>query len=193
MYRRQHRTRPLVWSDELALGAKEWAEHLACANSLEHTEVKGVGENLASVQGKELTGSEIAEMWYREATDYNFEVPAFNAKCGNFTNVVWASSREFGVAKSLSDDGTHYVVARYKPMGNVVGEFKENVKPPREASSRLKRRRSSARRRARAGVPPFTPAERGKRYSGCRELEEVWLTKGYTCLYRGCGYQAVTV
>lgn len=161
LYRRQHRAKPLKWSDELAAGAKEWAEHLALVNSLERCERKEVGQNLASVQGKELSGSEVVDIWYKEATDYNFEVPAFNAKCGNFTQVVWTSSREFGVGKSVADDGTQYVVSWYKPTGNIVGEFKDNVKPPRDSSSRLRRRRSSARRRSQSGIPPSTPAERG--------------------------------
>lgn len=161
LYRRQHRAKPLKWSEELAAAAKEWVEHMASVNRLERCEGKEVGQNLASVQRKELNGTEVVEMWYKEATDYNFEVPAFNAKCGNFTQVVWASSREFGVAKCLSDDGTQYVAAFYKPAGNIVGEFKDNVKPLRDSSDRLKRRRSSARRRSRSGVPPETPAERG--------------------------------
>ena len=114
-----------------------------------------------SVHGKDLNGSEAVEMWYKEATDYNFEVPAYNAKCGNFTQVVWASSRELGVAKCVADDGTQYVAALYKPTGNIVGEFKDNVKAPKDSSGRLKRRRSSARRRSRSGLPPVTPAERG--------------------------------
>lgn len=161
LYRRQHRVKPLKWSEELAEGARRWAEHLASVNSLETFEGKEVGENLTSVHGNVLNGSEAADSWYKEATDYNFEDPAFNAKCGRFTQVVWASSREFGVAKCVADDGTQYVVARYKPAGNIVGEFKENVKPPRDPSSRLKRRRSSARRRSRSEVPS-TPAEKGK-------------------------------
>ena len=134
---------------------------MASLNSLENFEGKEVGENLTSVQEKELNGSETADLWYKEVTDYNFEDPAFNAKCGRFTQVVWASSREFGVAKCVADDGTEYIVARYKPAGNILGEFKENVKPPRDPSGRLKRRRSSARRRSKSGIPS-TPAEKGR-------------------------------
>lgn len=160
LYRRQHRVKPLKWSEELAEGAKRWAEHLASVNSPESFDGKDVGENLTSVQGHALNGSETADLWYKEATDYNFEDPAFNAKCGRFTQVIWASSREFGVAKCASDDGTEYIVARYKPAGNILGEFKENVKPPRDPPSRLKRRRSSVRRHSKSGAPS-TPAQKG--------------------------------
>ncbi|XP_020612383.1 titin-like isoform X4 [Orbicella faveolata] len=167
LYRRQHRVKPLKWSDELAADAKEWAERMASVNCLERCDGKAVGQNLLSVHGKDLNGSEVVEMWYKEATDYNFEVPAYNAKCGNFTQVVWASSRELGVAKCVADDGTQYVAALYKPAGNIVGEFKDNVKAPRDSSGRLKRRRSSARRRSRSGLPPVTPAEREKFKTEC--------------------------
>ena len=157
LYRRQHKVKPLKWSEELAEGAKKWAEHLASMKSLESFEGKEVGENITSMQGKELNGCETADLWYKEAMDYNFEDPAFNAKCGRFTQVVWASSREFGVAKCIAEDGTEYIVARYKPAGNILGEFKDNVKPPRDT---LKRRRSSVRRRSKSGAH-LTPAEKG--------------------------------
>lgn len=111
-----------------------------------------------SMQGKQLSGSETADLWYKEAVDFNFEDPAFNAKCGRFSQVVWASSREFGVARCVAEDGTEYIVARYKPAGNILGEFKENIKPLRDT---LRRRRSSARRRSNSGAP-LTLAEKGQ-------------------------------
>ncbi|XP_068695407.1 titin-like isoform X2 [Montipora foliosa] len=163
LYRRQHKVKPLKWSEELAEGAKKWAEHLASMKSLESFEGKEVGENITSMQGKELNGCETADLWYKEAMDYNFEDPAFNAKCGRFTQVVWASSREFGVAKCIAEDGTEYIVARYKPAGNILGEFKDNVKPPRDT---LKRRRSSVRRRSKSGAH-LTPAEKEKFKTEC--------------------------
>ena len=150
--------KPLKWSEEQAEGAKRWAEHLASINSLESFDGKDVGENIMSLQGKQLSGSETADLWYKEAVDFNFEDPAFNAKCGRFSQVVWASSREFGVARCLAEDGTEYIVARYKPAGNILGEFKENIKPVRDT---LRRRRSSARRRSNSGAP-LTPAEKGQ-------------------------------
>lgn len=167
LYRRQHRCKPLKWSDELAAGAKEWAEYLASVNSLERCEGKEFGQNLAIAQGIYLSGSEVVDIWYKESTDYNFDVPAFNAKCGNFTQVVWTSSREFGAGKAVADDGTQFVVAWYKPSGNIVGEFRDNVKPPKDSSSRVRRRRSSARRRSQSGIPPVTPAEREKFKTEC--------------------------
>ena len=52
-------------------------------------------------------------------------------KTGHFTQVVWSSSREFGIGKAT---GTHdgipctYIVARYRPPGNFDGQFQTEVK-----------------------------------------------------------------
>lgn len=79
--------------------------------------------------GGDLPGRRAAEMWYEEIKDYRFAKPSFNSKTGHFTQVVWIGSREFGVAKATAKNGAQYVVARYFPAGNVVGQFPENVKP----------------------------------------------------------------
>lgn len=148
IYRHQHRACRLVWSEDLAKASAAWADHLASTNTLEHSSDKDHGENLASAKGYELRGDKVAEMWYDEIQDYNFEIPAFNAKCGHFTQMIWKDTKEFGVAKSVAADGSQYVVARYHPPGNVVGEFKNCIRRARgQRSSVRKRRRSSARRR----------------------------------------------
>lgn len=148
IYRHQHRACRLVWSDDLANAAEAWAEHLASNNVLEHASDKDHGENLASAKGYELRGDKVAEMWYDEIKDYNFETPAYNAKCGHFTQMIWRDTKQLGVAKTTATDGTQYVVARYYPAGNVLGEFKTSIRRARgQRSSVRKRRRSSARRK----------------------------------------------
>ncbi|EDO34555.1 predicted protein, partial [Nematostella vectensis] len=127
IYRHQHRACRLLWSADLASDAAEWAEHLASTNRLEHSPQKECGENLACAGGYDLRGDKAAEMWYDEVKDYNFETLAYNAKCGHFTQLVWRGTKEIGVAKRVSADGTQFVVARYHPPGNVLGEFKENI------------------------------------------------------------------
>lgn len=49
---------------------------------------------------------------------------------GHFTQVVWKGSREIGVGKARSKDGKILVVANYRPAGNVIGRFSENVPAP---------------------------------------------------------------
>ena len=162
-HRRQHRARPLAWSAILAESAQKWAEHLAANNILEHSDEKETGENLACVAVENVTGADVTEKWYDEVKEFNFEIPAFNAKCGHFTQMVWVNTRHIGVAKAVSHDGTQYVVARYQPSGNILGEFKENVKPGNGFSSKPRRRKSSTRRRSsRSGTPPDIVTERGE-------------------------------
>ena len=48
---------------------------------------------------------------------------------GHFTQIVWKSSEEIGVAKAKSPTGKIYVVANYSPAGNIIGQFAENVSP----------------------------------------------------------------
>lgn len=44
--------------------------------------------------------------------------------------LVWGATNELAMAKAKTKDKTNvYVVARYKPAGNVVNLFESNVKP----------------------------------------------------------------
>jgi hypothetical protein len=48
---------------------------------------------------------------------------------------VWKSSRELGIGRSKSSDGSWFVVANFFPAGNYVGRNAENVFPSRDAKS----------------------------------------------------------
>ena len=50
---------------------------------------------------------------------------------GHFTQVVWKASREAGFGKAKTKDGKCFVVGSYRPAGNLIGSFVENV-PPRK-------------------------------------------------------------
>lgn len=172
IYRHQHRACRLVWSENLAKAAAAWSEHLAATNNLEHSSDKEHGENLASAKGYDLRGDKVAEMWYDEVKDYDFETPAFNAKCGHFTQMIWRDTKEIGVAKSVAEDGSQYVVARYNPPGNVLGEFKNGIRRARgQRSSVRKRRRSSARRRTSHTDTGDVLSQQG-RYSLSQEIDQ---------------------
>ena len=51
---------------------------------------------------------------------------------GHFTQVVWKGSKEIGVGKAQGRDGKTIVVASYRPAGNMVGSFRDNVLPPKD-------------------------------------------------------------
>ena len=68
---------------------------------------------------------------YREVCDpgYDFST-AEPGKAGHFTQVIWKSTTDFGIGRAAAvHDGLlcTYIVARYRPAGNFLGEFPDNV------------------------------------------------------------------
>jgi len=128
-YRAKHNAPPLKWSSKAATAAQRWAEQLAKQNKLQHGDHEGMGQNLAYMSGKPMTGQEATDIWYNEAKNYDFGNPKFTPGSGNFTQVVWAGSTEIGVGRATGG-GPTFVVANYVPPGNIQGCFKENVHAP---------------------------------------------------------------
>ncbi|CDQ77142.1 unnamed protein product [Oncorhynchus mykiss] len=94
---------------------------------------KGHGENIFYCSGSSTatpTGSDVAESWYKEIEKYNFSSPGFQSGAGNFTQMVWKSSKQVGVGLATSGRGTFIAVAFYDPAGNITnpGYFHDNVK-----------------------------------------------------------------
>ena len=50
---------------------------------------------------------------------------------GHFTQVVWKNSKNLGIAKARSSSGKIIVVANYEPAGNFIGQYVQNVPPPK--------------------------------------------------------------
>ena len=109
--------------------AHEWATHIASQKRLEHGNHSGMGQNLGYMYGKEMTGQAVSDMWYDEVRQYNFSNGQFSPTTGHFTQLVWCSTTEMGIAKATASDGSVYAVANYVPAGNVVGQFDKNVLP----------------------------------------------------------------
>ncbi|XP_030373573.1 Golgi-associated plant pathogenesis-related protein 1-like [Scaptodrosophila lebanonensis] len=124
-YRAKHNTPKLTLNADLSSGCASYAKEIAAKNSLDHS-IGNYGENLCVRSSNPV---ECVKMWYDEMKDYDFKKPKFSSATGHFTQMLWRSSKEMGVGKAKSSGGLIYVVARYKPAGNVVGKFKENVLP----------------------------------------------------------------
>uniref|UniRef100_A0A673VHD5 Golgi-associated plant pathogenesis-related protein 1 n=1 Tax=Suricata suricatta TaxID=37032 RepID=A0A673VHD5_SURSU len=113
-----------------------YSEALASTRILKHSPESSrgqCGENLAWAS-YDQTGKEVADRWYSEIKNYNFQQPGFTSGTGHFTAMVWKSTKKMGVGKAPASDGSSFVVARYFPAGNVVnqGFFEENVLPPKK-------------------------------------------------------------
>jgi len=137
-YRSLHQdTNSLQWDEQLAGTSQQWADYLAANNSFRHSKLSGVGENLymfGTSDDIDITKAceTAVDSWYAEIKDYDLSTHWQTGEIGHFTQAVWAGSEKLGVGVSkVHQNGLTkiYVVARYKPAGNYVGQYKENVKP----------------------------------------------------------------
>ncbi|XP_014386943.1 PREDICTED: Golgi-associated plant pathogenesis-related protein 1 [Myotis brandtii] len=135
-YRQQHGVPPLKLCKKLNQEAQQYSEALASTRILKHSPESSrgqCGENLAWAS-YDQPGQEVADRWYSEIKNYNFQQPGFTSGTGHFTAMVWKNTKKMGVGKASASDGSSFVVARYFPAGNVVnqGYFEENVLPPKK-------------------------------------------------------------
>ncbi|XP_071821096.1 uncharacterized protein [Apostichopus japonicus] len=153
-YRDLHGVPSLKMNDKLNDTAQKWADYLVNSRSFTHSEAKDYGENLCSHYSSastEYSGEEVTDYWYSEIEKYDFRAKAFKKGTGHFTQVVWKDSKEFGIGKAITRDGKVIIVGQYKPAGNLMGAFQENVFPPGTQPQQHK---------------PSQPAEEGDRRRG---------------------------
>jgi len=125
---------PLVWSSALAATAQAWADAgtdtQAPLGLLDHNPARStgypyaVGENLAASTSP-LTGQAAVALWAAEASGYDYASNTCSAAsgCSQYTQVVWATSREFGCGVSYRPAlaYAYTVVCNYGPAGNTGG------------------------------------------------------------------------
>ena len=123
----------LSWSNSLAADAQQYADHLVSLglspdDIAPHAQGTGQGENLAWGPSNSFTTDELAQGWYAEKSnfqpghimsqgDFAPGVPMI----GHYTQIVWKDTTEVGCAEA-SSDSTEYLVCRYSPPGNYLGQ-----------------------------------------------------------------------
>lgn len=106
-YRRQHGVPPLKLCSKLNREAQQYSEALASTRILKHSPESSrgqCGENLAWAS-YDQTGKEVADRWYSEIKNYNFQQPGFTSGTGHFTAMVWKNTKKMGVGKASASDG----------------------------------------------------------------------------------------
>jgi len=121
---------PLAWSDKLAADAAAWASHLAELGRFEHSPHDGrvgEGENLWMGTRGWFTLEEMVGGWSEEKRDYSYgpfgiaRGSSGQKVVGHYTQMIWRTTAEVGCAVS-SGGGWDYLVCRYSPPGNWIGE-----------------------------------------------------------------------
>ena len=63
--------------------------------------------------------------WYEQEEGLYMYDGQFSSNTGHFTQMVWKSSCKLGCGYT-----ENFVVCRYSPQGNFLGQFEDNVMPP---------------------------------------------------------------
>jgi len=136
-HRRKHGVQTLKISEKLTKDAKKWADYLASTKKLECA--KGVGESIFWSSAA-VTPNQAVDRWYDEIKKYDFSKPGFKGETSHFSQLVWKSTEEMGVAVSRDTNGASYLVVRYHPQGNISnpGYFEENVLRPNQEKVKVK-------------------------------------------------------
>ncbi|USU04584.1 CAP domain-containing protein [Sphingomonadaceae bacterium OTU29LAMAA1] len=122
---------PITWSEPLAASARGYAETMARTGRFEHA-VQSIGmdrqgENLWTGTRGAYRYDEMIRHWVAEKRDFvNVPAPQFSRTgrwqdVGHYTQIVWRATTQVGcaLASNATDD---YLVCRYAPPGNVVGQ-----------------------------------------------------------------------
>jgi len=137
---------PLAWSKKLAEHARKWAQTLAVADMIEHSNANadgGEGENLWFGTKGGYTPEEMVGAFVDEGKQFrNGIFPAVSTSgrwenVGHYTQLVWKDTREVGCSV-VSNQRRDVLVCRYWPAGNVVGRAVVYVEAIREDHGRLR-------------------------------------------------------
>ncbi|KAF6771838.1 Golgi-associated plant pathogenesis protein 1 [Paragonimus kellicotti] len=108
-------------------------EKMASKNSMHHVLARGHGENLCMREGSqptEMNGKQVTLRWYGEIAKFKFGQEE-QSLSGNFSQIVWKSTKRAGFGRTIKNGGCNvYVAAYYSPSGNISGHFIENVPAP---------------------------------------------------------------
>ena len=117
-------TPPLVYDEALARDAAVWARRLAAAGRIWHDpQNRAEGENIWMGTRGAFTLDEMVGGWTEEkallpALDRWLEI---HPRASHYTMMIWHSVARVGCAIA-SDRRNDFLVCRYSPPGNVVGQ-----------------------------------------------------------------------
>jgi len=137
----------LSWSKWLTSLAATWAATCEWKHGQPELgtspEFDKVGQNLRALakvpEDKKLNMKEIIEFWYDEKPNYSYETMkcAAGKTCDNYTQLVWAATRQVGCAVHICEPikngptgatvKAFYVVCQYGPAANLAGQSRSSM------------------------------------------------------------------
>ncbi|ODM99598.1 Golgi-associated plant pathogenesis-related protein 1 [Orchesella cincta] len=153
-FRARHGVPAFTMDSGLNSAAQTWAETMANACNLYHSENDdpgrqwhgaGTGESIAeggsnpdsTAPAKAVSAYLASDMWYEEIKNYPYPQGHTSGdglfeKIGHFTQTVWKNTKYVGYGYAFSQScGNWFIAGRYSPAGNGDGEFQANVLPPK--------------------------------------------------------------
>lgn len=128
--RKIHQAPPLIYDSKISEFSESWAQTILDTGEFKHSMNPNYGENIATVYAKRDYNAFVkaTNLFYNENELYNYSNPVFGYNTGHFTQLVWVASKRVGIG--MVSNGTFKVlVVNFYPIGNVAGEFSENVLP----------------------------------------------------------------
>ena len=116
----------LIWSDELAAQAQQWANAMAFKDEASHSG-SGQGENIWFGENNSATIEDMFGLWLNEKQFFIESLPVPDNcsetwdKCGHYSQIVWSQTTLIGCAAAASQTND-YVICRYDPPGNIMGQ-----------------------------------------------------------------------
>lgn len=128
-FRKLHQVPPVTWSSSLQKEAEDWVKYLAENNKFDHSPHNPGNLYMTSYRPDEYCSDAI--WWFhQEEKFYNYSSPGFVRAAGHFTQVIWRNSKRIGAAWAIRNDGRLVLSIKYRPGGNYVGFFANNVFRP---------------------------------------------------------------
>ncbi|KAJ4704789.1 Pathogenesis-related protein 1 [Melia azedarach] len=114
---------PLVWDNQLAKYAKQWAAERINDCKMIHSNGPH-GENLFWGGQDHWTPTKVVDSWASEAEFYNEQTHQCKPgeMCGHYTQIVWRDTQRVGCTRRKCNNGGYYFVCSYDPPGNYVDE-----------------------------------------------------------------------
>ena len=111
---------PLVWSDQLAQVAQDWANHLIATGSFAHRPNNRYGENIYAISGGHATPAEVVDSGPRKRGDTIFAAIPALASAATIRRSCGARHAAVGCAVA-TDRRREVWVCNYDPPGNIIG------------------------------------------------------------------------